>query len=268
VRAAVAGGDRAAASALALDAVVAELSGLLGESPEAGRGGTRPFKELGLDSAMAVELRTRLARTLGLALPATVVFDHASPAALAEHLVARLGGGASPSRAVRPHAAGRAEDDPVAIVGTACRYPGGIASAADLWRVVEEGVDAVGPFPADRGWTAADVARSTAREGGFLDDVAGFDAAFFGISPREARAMDPQQRLLLESAWQAFEHAGIDPASLRGSDTGVFAGALDQGYGGRLHEAPESVAGHALTGTTGSVLSGRVAYRSGSRGRR
>src|SRR5882757_1293834 len=159
---------------------------------------------------------------------------------------------------------------PVAVVGMGCRYPGGVSSPADLWRLVADGVDATGPFPGERDGDPGEAwyededlgrpGRAARQAGGFLADVAGFDAAFFGISPREARAMDPQQRLLLEVAWEALEDAGIDPHSLRGTDTAVFAGANQQEYGPPLHASPEHVAGHRLTGMAGSVVSGRIAY--------
>src|SRR3569833_3326147 len=133
-----------------------------------------------------------------------------------------------------------------------------IGSPEDLWRLVADGVDAIGPLLSDRGWDTTDLAGS--RAGGFLYDVAEFDAEFFGISPREALAMDPQQRLLLETAWEAIERGGIDPTSLRGSDTGVFVGAMSQEYGPRLHEPAPGTDGYLLTGTSVSVASGRVAY--------
>ncbi|MDX3644963.1 type I polyketide synthase, partial [Streptomyces sp. MB09-02B] len=150
----------------------------------------------------------------------------------------------------------RAEDsarEPVAIVGVGCRLPGGADSPQRLWEVVAEGRDAIGRVPAERGWDVT-------YPGGFLSDVAGFDAAFFGISPREAAAMDPQQRLLLETAWEAFERAGIAPRSPASRRTGVFAGLVAQDYGPRLDEASDDTGGHVLTGTTASVASGRIAY--------
>src|SRR5690606_10991663 len=160
-------------------------------------------------------------------------------------------------------AAGQAADadDPVAIVGMGCRLPGGVRTPDDLWRLVAAGTDAIGPFPADRGWDLAALRRTSATlEGGFLYDAGDFDADFFGISPREALAMDPQQRLLLECAWEALERAGIDPARLGGTATGVFVGATGQEYGPRLAEASGGAEGYTLTGTIPATASGRVAY--------
>lgn len=149
------------------------------------------------------------------------------------------------------------EQEPIAIVAMACRYPGGVRSPQDLWRLATDEVDAVGPFPADRGWDLAGLYdadpdrphTSYTREGGFLYGAAQFDAEFFGVSPREAHSIDPQQRLLLETAWEAFENAGIDPATLRGSRTGVFVGTMYGDYMSRLSPAPEEYEGFLSVGS-------------------
>ncbi|UKD59775.1 type I polyketide synthase [Amycolatopsis sp. FU40] len=160
------------------------------------------------------------------------------------------------------------EPEPVAIVSMGCRFPGGVASPEDFWELVGNGADAISGYPDDRGWSVErpESGPEYADAGGFLYDGLEFDAGFFGISPREALAMDPQQRLLLESSWEAIERAGIDPRSLRGSATGVFAGVMYHEYGSRSTAVPEGVEVYLGNGSAGSVVSGRVSYVFGFEG--
>ncbi|MEV5509627.1 type I polyketide synthase [Streptomyces orinoci] len=154
--------------------------------------------------------------------------------------------------------------EPIAIVGMSCRFPGGVGSPDELWEMVRDGREGISEFPDDRGWEASDLDGSTTRHGGFLKGAGEFDPAFFGISPREALAMDPQQRLLLEASWEAFESAGVDPAGLRGSRTGVFAGLMNNtDYLAQGPDIPEGVESFLAIGTSGSVASGRIAYTFG-----
>ncbi|WP_456034709.1 type I polyketide synthase, partial [Streptomyces rochei] len=223
----------------------------------------RPFQDLGFDSLTAVEFRNGLASATGLRLPATLVFDYPDITTLARHLLDQLtdlGERTTPASdgSRRQHTG--TDDEPLAIVGMGCRYPGGVTGPEDLWRLVAEGRDGVTDFPTDRRWDTdrlydPDGTRpytTYVKEGGFLHDAAEFDPDFFGISPREAEEMDPQQRVLLETAWEALEHAGIRPSALKGTATGVFAGVM-------YHDYPTGA-------SAGSIISGRVSYTLGLEG--
>ncbi|WP_445030349.1 SDR family NAD(P)-dependent oxidoreductase [Streptomyces sp. SAS_270] len=249
------------------EAQEAEILGLVRATAAATLGHAGPeaidpeqaFSELGFDSLSAVEFRNGLGEAAGLRLPATLVFDYPSPSVLARHLAQELTGtgddttGAAPTVVVT-------DGDPIVIVGMSCRYPGGVETPEDLWRLVAGGVDAVSEFPTNRGWNIDELYdpeserpnTSYVKHGGFLHQAGDFDPDFFGISPNEALAIDPQQRLLLETSWEAIERAGIDPAALKGSATGVFAGMMYHDYQDNTN--------------TGSVASGRVSYTFGLEG--
>ncbi|MER6998705.1 SDR family NAD(P)-dependent oxidoreductase [Streptomyces sp. NPDC000410] len=258
--------------------VRAETAAVLGHTDAGAVDRDRAFRDLGFDSMTAIQLRNRITAATGLREATTLVFDRPSVTALADYLLDRLFGseqtpaiGAEPEAGPRPAGGAPREDDPIAVVGMACRLPGGIDSPESLWEFIAAGRDAVSELPTDRGWdldrlwdTAAD-GTAGPRYGAFLDGAGDFDAAFFGISPREALAMDPQQRQVLEVAWEALENSGIDARSLRGTDTGVFLGAAYQGYGHGA-ETPESSEGYLLTGGSPAVASGRVAYVLGLEG--
>jgi acyl transferase domain-containing protein/acyl-CoA synthetase (AMP-forming)/AMP-acid ligase II len=301
-----------------IELVCTETAAISGEAADPGTA----FADLGLTSMGAMTLWHRLSLRTGLSLPATLVWDHPNPTAVATYLNTRLhdkevhppnpsesplrapggplvstlpegtdnsgdrepglwttsrrGSGTPPVTTLQrePSAEGMAapQREPVAIVAAACRYPGGVRSPEDLWRLVSDGVDATGEFPTDRGWDVDAlyhpdpdrIGTTYTRRGGFLYDAADFDPVFFGISPREALATDPQQRLLLEVAWEAFERAGIPAPSVRGTRTGVFVGLMHAGYGSGV--TPHALESHIAIGSAGSVASGRISYVLGLRG--
>ncbi|MER5336729.1 type I polyketide synthase [Micromonospora sp. NPDC002717] len=264
-----------------LDVVRTEAAEVLGR-PRGDVTADGAFADLGFDSLTALELADRLSEASGLQLSGTLAFDYPNPAALAGYLAEQVGGPEAdrgPGRRVDTPMAGEPDGapsggpEPIAIVAMACRFPGGAATPEEFWTFLADGRDGVGPFPTDRGWDPQvfhpdpDRPGSTyARHGGFLYDAGDFDAGFFGLSPREALATDPQQRLMLEISWEALERAGIDPRTLRGSRTGVYAGVIAGDYAPRLGAIPPEVAGFLMAGNASSIVSGRVSYTLGLEG--
>ncbi|KOX09244.1 beta-ketoacyl synthase N-terminal-like domain-containing protein, partial [Streptomyces sp. NRRL B-3648] len=260
--------------ALLLDLVRTHVATVLGHTGPEKVKADKAFKDAGFDSLTAVQLRNRLRETTRLGLPATLVYDYPTPVALARFLRDELvGASGNALGAAAPTVVVADPDEPIAVVGMACRLPGGVDSPEELWRLVVEGRDAISGFPADRGWDVDDlfdtdpenIGTSYVDQGGFLHEAGLFDAGFFGISPREALAMDPQQRLLLETSWEALERAGVNPSALKGSDVGVFSGVMTQGYG-IGGDIPPELGGFTATGSAVSVASGRVSYVFGFEG--
>ncbi|MGB3439325.1 MAG: beta-ketoacyl synthase N-terminal-like domain-containing protein, partial [Actinophytocola sp.] len=253
-----------------LDLVRAEAAAALGYSDPSPVEPDRAFRDLGFDSVTAVALRNRLRAATGRGLPTSAVFDHPTATALSRHLLADLLGERGPVRDARATAV---SDEPIAIVAMSCRYPGGVSSPDELWDLISAGGDAIGDFPADRGWDLEHLfhpdpdhsGTSYTSQGAFVHDAGGFDAGFFGVSPREAIAIDPQQRLLMEAGWEAFERGGLDPGTLRGSRTGVFVGASFAGYGVGGRPGGETE-GYFLFGSGTAGTSGRVSYTFGLEG--
>ncbi|HEY4002317.1 MAG TPA: beta-ketoacyl synthase N-terminal-like domain-containing protein, partial [Candidatus Xenobia bacterium] len=255
---------------IVIQAVQAQLARVLGLQSASDVGTSRPLKELGLDSLMAVELRNGLAAVVGRSLPATLAYDYPTVEAMADYLLGQLAL-AKPTAPRAIAAQVRTDHEPIAVIGIGCRYPGGIHDAESFWAAISQGVDAITEVPADR-WDANAVydpeagkpGMSNTRWGGFLDGIDRFDAPFFSIPPREAATMDPQQRILLEVAWAALEHAGCPPDRLTGSQTGVFLGLMLEEYGNLQNW--RGVDAWSGLGSLPSVASGRLSYLLGLQG--
>ncbi|MET9554113.1 type I polyketide synthase [Streptomyces sp. NPDC006645] len=258
-----------------LDLVLGNVAEVLGHGSKELIDADRAFKDLGFDSLTAVELRNRLSAATGAQLASTLVFDYPTANELTAHLRETLYGtlaDLAATGAAEPGTTGAATgDDPIVIVGMACRYPGDVNTPEDLWELVWEGRDAATPFPTDRSWDmdywlGLLAEANTTPQGGFVSSATDFDAAFFGISPNEAIMMDPQQRMLMETTWEALERAGIDPLSLKGTATGVFAGSMQGSYDSGPLSTLEQYSQYIGTGGLGSMVSGRIAYTFGFEG--
>nr|WP_113868954.1 type I polyketide synthase [Brenneria salicis]NMN92946.1 coronafacic acid polyketide synthase Cfa6 [Brenneria salicis ATCC 15712 = DSM 30166]RBP58619.1 coronafacic acid polyketide synthase Cfa6 [Brenneria salicis ATCC 15712 = DSM 30166]RLM29370.1 polyketide synthase [Brenneria salicis ATCC 15712 = DSM 30166] len=252
-----------------LELVSREIEALLGETFSSDM---QAFRDIGFTSLTVVEFSRGLSVATGIELPSTLVYDHPTPRALSEYLRQELGlsspDGGLETQDTRHH------DEPIAIIGMACRYPGNVNSPEALWDLIFNECDAIGDYPSDRGWDVnklydpepGRLGKISTRTSGFLYEAPLFDAGFFGISPREALTLEPQQRLLLEVSWEAIERAGIEPSSLYGSNTGIYAGIMATEYGSQIQHAPEDVSGYGYMGTATCVASGRVAYSLGLHG--